>query len=183
MFKKLKKLFRDPTKMTPIKSKVSVYLATKEEDEEFRLLLHKNGYRWSKSTTLISTSMWGKDYEDEKVHFVYPDKRVTYRGNRTSDTLTFTEFKKRYFKNEDHIVQNHKMVDNIVKDGFREHNRLHIASLAMQGILSNNDMFNKVLSAGAETLEGENISYRAVAKASLLFADALIKENKEESPE
>lgn len=30
-----------------------------------------------------------------------------------------------------------KMVDNIIEDGFRAHNRLHIAAMAMQGILSN----------------------------------------------
>lgn len=29
-----------------------------------------------------------------------------------------------------------KMVDNIIKDGFRDHNRLHIASIAMAGILA-----------------------------------------------
>lgn len=55
-------------------------------------------------------------------------------------------------------------------------NRLQIAAVAMQGILSNIDLFKNVLETGTETLSGDDISYRAVAKASLLFADALIAE-------
>lgn len=56
-------------------------------------------------------------------------------------------------------------------------NRLQIAAVAMQGILSNIDLFKNVLETGTETLSGDGISYRAVAKASLLFADALIAES------
>ena len=56
-------------------------------------------------------------------------------------------------------------------------NRLQIAAMAMQGILSNIDLFKNVLETGTETLSGDGISYRAVAKASLLFADALIAES------
>lgn len=55
-------------------------------------------------------------------------------------------------------------------------NRLQIAAMAMQGILSNIDLFKNVLETGIETLSGDDISFRAVAKASLLFADALIAE-------
>lgn len=55
-------------------------------------------------------------------------------------------------------------------------NRLLVASMAMQGILSNMDLFKNVLETGTEILSGDGISYRAVAKASLLFADALIAE-------
>ena len=56
-------------------------------------------------------------------------------------------------------------------------NRLQVAAMAMQGILSNIDLFKNVLETGTETLSGDGISYRAVAKASLLFADALIAES------
>lgn len=56
------------------------------------------------------------------------------------------------------------------------HSRLNIAAMAMQGILSNIDLFKKVLETGKETLDGHGIPYRAVAKASFLFADALIAE-------
>lgn len=54
--------------------------------------------------------------------------------------------------------------------------RPQIAAMAMQGILSNIDLFKNVLSTGMETLSGDGISYRAVAKASLLFADDLMNE-------
>lgn len=57
-------------------------------------------------------------------------------------------------------------------------NRLQIAAMAMQGILSNIDLLKNVLETGMETLDGDGISYRAVAKASFLFADALITESK-----
>ena len=67
--------------------------------------------------------------------------------------------------------------DNIIKDGFSEHNRLHIAAMAMLGILSNIDLFKQVLETGREILDGEGISYRAVAKASFAFADVLVAES------
>jgi hypothetical protein len=57
-------------------------------------------------------------------------------------------------------------------------NRLQIAAVAMQGILSNIDLFKNALETGTEILSGDGISYRAVAKASLLFADALIAEER-----
>lgn len=60
-------------------------------------------------------------------------------------------------------------------------NRLQIAAMAMQGVLSNIDLFKNVLEAGMKTLSGDSISYRAVAKASLLFADALIAESEKRS--
>lgn len=60
-------------------------------------------------------------------------------------------------------------------------NRLQIAAMAMQGILSNIDLFKNVLEAGMETLSGDGFSYQAVAKASLLFADALIAEAEKRS--
>lgn len=60
-------------------------------------------------------------------------------------------------------------------------NRLQIAAVAMQGILSNIDLLKIVLETGAETLSGDGFSYQAVAKASLLFADALIAESEKRS--
>lgn len=62
----------------------------------------------------------------------------------------------------------------------RDCNRLKVAAMAMQGILSNRDIFDKALQTGKETLSGENISYRAVAKASFAFADYLIAEAQED---
>lgn len=127
-------------KMKPIKSYVKVYLATKEEDEEFRTLLYKNGFMWSSGTALISLSNWDSALEASHIHFVYHNKTVTYLGKRTKETLTFTEFKKRYFGEDVNLSQEtvncDKQFDNILKDGFHDHNRLHIASIIMSGLLA-----------------------------------------------
>lgn len=40
-------------------------------------------------------------------------------------------------KSPNHIVVNSEMVDSIIIDGFKNHNRLHIAAMAMQGLLAN----------------------------------------------
>lgn len=63
-----------------------------------------------------------------------------------------------------------------VLNDFGGDRRLNIAAMAMQGILSNIDLFKNVLEAEMETLGGDDILYRAVAKASFLFADALVSE-------
>ena len=67
---------------------------------------------------------------------------------------------------ENHIVENHEMVknfDTILKDGFREHNRLHIAAMAMQGMLSNTTRFS-------------SYEISDLVRISLNCADALISE-------
>lgn len=130
-------------KMKPIKSYVSVYLATKEEDEEFRTLLYENGFMWSSGTALISLSNWDSDHKASQIHFVYHDKTVTYLGERTEETLTFTEFKKRYFGEDVNLSQEtvncDKQFDTILKNDFRDHNRLHIAAMIAQGIMANSN--------------------------------------------
>ena len=68
------------------------------------------------------------------------------------------------------------MIDSILKDGFREHNRLYVAAMAMQGILSN----QQLLKIAIETYQEETGSpdmYVAVAKAAKAQADALIAES------
>ncbi len=65
--------------------------------------------------------------------------------------------------------------DRIVKDGFRSHNRLHVAAMAMQGILSNSTL----VEVSIETYKaqvGETALFRCVAKAACDKADALIAE-------
>lgn len=93
--------------------------------------------------------------------------------NKSSETCTDN------CSSQNHFVVKDEMVDNIIKDGFKNHNRLNIAAMAMQGILSNIDLFKNVLETGMETLGGDGISFRAVAKSSFLFADALINEAEE----
>lgn len=69
------------------------------------------------------------------------------------------------------------MFDTIIKDSFREHNRLNIAAMAMQAIITRADMVKWAREA-ADEYYGRKVcsTYRAVAKAALAFADDLIAE-------
>lgn len=69
-----------------------------------------------------------------------------------------------------------KQLDNILKDGFREHNRLHIAAMAMQGILNNQQLLKIAIEIYQEEI-GSPDMYVAVAKAAKAQADALIAES------
>lgn len=163
-------------KMKPIESKVSVYLAKKKEDEEFRKLLHENGFMWSCGNSLISQSNWASDPKDYQMHFVYPDKTVTYSGERTEDTLTFTEFKKRYFDEDVNLSQNpancDKHFDNILEDSFSKERRLNIAAKIMSGMMSNQIMLRNLIQ-GEATPEG---AVKCIVNATMMYADALIAE-------
>lgn len=181
---------KEVMRMKPIKAKVRVYLATKEEDEEFRLLLHENGFTWNSGDSLIDSSMWESDIESVKIHFFYPDKTVTYDGNKTPDTLTFSEFKKQYFGEETspnvnnsdidiaelvakgYVANPAKQFDTILKDSFRNERRLNIATQIMSAILSNQMMLNN-LAHGETTVEG---AVRCVVDATMMYTDALIAE-------
>lgn len=158
--------------MKSIESKVSVYLATKEEDEEFRLLLHENGFKWDGDSLLIDSSCWDPDIQDSKIHFVYPDMTVTHGGNKTLDTLTFSEFKKRYFgENVNHrqfIAKCDKQFDNILKDSFSKERRLNIATNVLEALIK-----SQYYSLSPNYQE-ENIS--EMAEVSVRLADALIAE-------
>lgn len=63
----------------------------------------------------------------------------------------------------DHIVQGNDMVDTLIQRGFRDHNRLHIAAMAMQGMLSNPMRFS-------------SYEISDLVRISLNCADALIAE-------
>lgn len=78
-----------------------------------------------------------------------------------SDLEPYTEPK------EDHIGENTEMVkdfDTILKDGFREHNRLQIAAMMMQGLLAN---------------PNNNANLSETVSDALNCADALIAESGE----
>lgn len=158
----------EASKMKPIESKMSVYLATKEEDEEFRLLLHKNGFKWHTNTPLINLTCWSSVFEDSHIHYVHPDKTVTYSGYRTPNFLTFSEFKKQYFEENANLSQetpncdNH--FDNILKDGFSKERRLNIAAMVMQGVMAN---------PNPQMVE---MDAHRVADLAILMADTLIAE-------
>ena len=162
---------KESSQMKPITSKVSVYLATAEEDEEFRQLLHENGFKWNTGDLLINSSCWSSVLEEDKIHYVHPDKTVTYYGDKSSDTLTFSEFKKQYFvanvNHRQNIVNCNKRFDNILKDCFSKERRLNIAAQFMSAMMSNPAIFHQHLNAEEE----DYILY-----GSLEFADALIAE-------
>lgn len=147
---------KEVTKMKPIESKVSVYLATKEEDEEFRMLLHENGFKWNTGTSLINCRCWKSDIEESKIHYIHPDKTVTYYGKRMSETLTFSEFKKQYFgENVNHrqfIAKCDKQFDNILKGSFLKERRLSIAVQMVKAITQCPEIIERIASAEADSL-------------------------------
>lgn len=86
-------------------------------------------------------------------------------GKQEKDEVKATEsgrFELKYY-----IPDPAKMMDGIIKDSFREHNRLQIASMAMQGILANRKL--------TEWRDIDQETYPRIIKASLLYADALMK--------
>lgn len=164
-------------KMKPIESMVSVYLATKEEDEEFRMLLHENGFQWNGGNLLIDSSCWDSDIQESKIHFVYPDKTVTYCGEKASDTLTFSEFKKQYFGEEFRNLSQSssncdKEFDNILRDSFSKDRRLNLAIQILSGMLSNQEMLSNLV-CGETTTEGV---VKCIVNATMMYTDALITE-------
>lgn len=160
---------KEVVKMRLTTSKVSVYLATKEEDEEFRLLLHENGFRWISGDPLINNAYWNSYTEESKIYYFYPDKTVTYWGDKTSETLTFSEFKKQFFEEKPRkLSQETANCDYPVPD------RLHIAAMAMQALLSKADRM-KMYEDIASYPPSDNLT-RIVARNALRYADALVAE-------
>lgn len=172
------------SKMKPIESKVRVYLATKEEDEEFRLLLHKNGFKWHTNTPLINLTCWSSVFEDSHIHCVHPDKTVTYCGKKTSDTLTFSEFKKQYFEENVNLSQENancdKQFNNILKDSFSKERRLNIAAMVMQGVMANPYWTKKRMSYALRQNENKedavNEFINDIIEDAVNLTDALIAE-------
>ena len=166
---------KEVVKMRLTTSKVSVYLATKEEDEEFRLLLHENGFRWNSGDPLINNACWNSYTEESKIYYFYPDKTVTYWGDKTSETLTFSEFKKQFFEEKPRkLSQETANCDYPVPD------RLHIAAMAMQGLLSNADRMKMYEDVASYPLS-DNLT-RIVARNALRYADTLVAEAHKPTP-
>ena len=68
-----------------------------------------------------------------------------------------------------------KHFDNILKDDFHDHNRLHIAAMAMQGILSNADRMKKYEYVATEP-PCEELTV-VVARNALRYADELLRQS------
>jgi len=93
-------------------------------------------------------------------HLVYYKTDRSYEWLKESDLEPYTEPK------EDHIVVNNEMVkdfDTILKDGFRGHNRLHIAAMIMASMMQNAKWGNK---------------YSHIARMACAAADTLLNEFK-----
>lgn len=71
----------------------------------------------------------------------------------------------------DHFVVKDEMVDNIIMRGFENHNRLHVAAMAMHGILSNPVSAKSIMVPG-----NMEISVLSLAEKAVKIADALTAE-------
>ncbi len=69
----------------------------------------------------------------------------------------------------DHIVKDSEMVDSIIKDGVREHNRLHIATQMASAILGSEMALKRDGKQESKTPAN-------VASSAFEFADALLSE-------
>lgn len=174
----------EASKMKPIESKVRVYLATKEEDEEFRQLLYKNGFKWNTGESLIDNSVWSFDKEESKIHNIYPNKIVTYSGDITPNILPFSNFKKQYFEENVNLSQEtancDKQFDSILKDGFSKERRLNIAAMIIQGIMANSYWTEKRMSYALRQNENKedavNEFINDIIEDAVNLTDALIAE-------
>lgn len=164
---------KEAAKMNPIESKVSVYIATKEEDEEFRRILHNNGFKWNTGSSLKLDTFWSSCIEETKIYYLHPDKVVTYYGEKKFDTLTFAEFKKQYFEKEplnlSQVTANcDKHFDNILKDSFAKERRLNIATTIIERIIKS-EYYSL-----SEKYREDNI--KEMVKVSLQITDAIMTE-------
>lgn len=91
----------------------------------------------------------------------------------TEPTSTFTDGYQSQRKSQSATDCHH--FDNILNAGFRDHNRLHIAAMAMQGILGNEKATQYAIN-NFRCSDGTLNRYWGVAECSLAYADALIKE-------
>lgn len=107
--------------------------------------------------------------EESKIHYLHPDKTVTHWGDKTSETLTFSEFKKQFFEEEPR-----KLSQETANCDYPVPNRLHIAAMAMQALLSNADRM-KMYEDIASYPPSDNLT-RIVARNALRYADALVAE-------
>lgn len=76
---------------------------------------------------------------------------------------------KKKSNSKSHIVVNSEMVDSIIKDSFREHNRLHIATQMASAILGSEMALKRDGKKESKTPAN-------VARAAFEFADALMSE-------
>lgn len=71
----------------------------------------------------------------------------------------------------DHFVVKDEMVDNIIMRGFENHNRLHVAAMAMHGILSNPVSAKSIMVPGNMEINVLSLAEKAVKIADVLTAE------------
>lgn len=106
----------------------------------------------------------GDKLSPEPTQDLNPPKSTPLESNCTKESCS-----------SDHSVVKDEMIDSIIKEGFRKHNRLYIAAMAMQGILSNQQLLKNAIEIYQEET-GSPDMYVAVAKSAKAQADALIAE-------
>lgn len=95
-------------------------------------------------------------------------------GEQEKDEVKPTE-SGRFEEPKHHIPDPAKMMDGIIKDGFEAHNRLHIAAMALQGIISNSDLYQYYIEYWKLSNSTKPIR-QVLAEVSLKVADALLEE-------
>lgn len=121
-------------------------------------------------------------YESDLEPYTEPEKEEYERLQAESvETLRIASEESHLRNLSQNIADCDKQFDNILKDGFLEHNRLYIAAMAMQGILSNQQLLKIAIEAYQEET-GSPDMYVAVAKAAKAQADALIAESEKGGP-
>lgn len=113
----------------------------------------------------------GDKLSPEPTQDLNPPKSTPLESNCTKESCS-----------SDHSVVKDEMIDSIIKEGFRKHNRLYIAAMAMQGILSNQQLLKIAIEIYQEET-GSPDMYVAVAKAAKAQADALIAEAEKGGPD
>lgn len=168
---------------TPLKGEVCEIVVVDEEDPVCTYYIHNFSGEWySQSDLEPYTEQEVKRHVSvkEACEILGVDESEATKLVKSEPIETCTDTCTDNCSSPDHFVVKDEMVDNIIKDGFHEHNRLHIASLAMAGLLANQQFYNhRLRSYGCGPIEtmSEDGANAAIA-ISLNLADALISKCK-----
>ena len=85
--------------MKPVITTQWVHIKTKEEDSEFRQLLHDNGFVWADRRMMMCFSGWD-DYPHRVYYQLYPNKQVTTQLDssfrNSSKAMDYESFKRTF---------------------------------------------------------------------------------------
>lgn len=114
---------------------------------------------------------------------LFPDLEPCTEPKEPSFTDTFTDDRQSQCKSQSRNLSQDpancdKKVDDILSPGFREHNRLHIAAMAMAGLLANPQRTKEY---GEIAMRESESRIALTVAAALRYADALILEASKQS--